>query len=38
MQPDFEAFWGGFEATLAPGGVVITALGMILIARRYLRP
>lgn len=38
MQPDFEAFWGGFEAVIEPGGVVIVALGMILIARRYLRP
>ncbi|HEY0392083.1 MAG TPA: hypothetical protein VGC63_10260 [Solirubrobacterales bacterium] len=38
MQPDFESFWGGFEAVIEPGGVVIVALGMILIARRYLRP
>lgn len=36
--PDFDSFFGGFQAVVDAGGPVLLGLGMVLIARRYLRP
>jgi hypothetical protein len=34
MQPDFDAFFGGLEAAVAAGGVLVIALVVVLAVRR----
>jgi len=34
MDPDFDAFFGGLEAAVAAGGVVVIALVVVLAVRR----
>lgn len=34
LQPDFDAFFGGMEAAVVAGGIVVIALVVVLAIRR----
>lgn len=38
LQPDFEAFFGGFEAAVVAGGVVLVAVVVVTAIRRMVQP
>lgn len=38
MQPDFDSFFGGLQAVIDAAGIALIAVGMVAIARKYLRP
>ena len=36
LQPDFDAFFGGLEAAVAAGGVLLIACVVVLAIRRFV--
>lgn len=36
LQPDFDAFFGGLEAAVAAGGVLLVAVVVVMAIRRFV--
>jgi hypothetical protein len=36
LQPDFDAFFGGLEAAVATGGVLLIAVVVVMAIRRFV--